>query len=48
MYTDNNTVVHWKTMKDDSKTLQRWFAKLEEYIFEVRHRKGKRTWDQMH
>ena len=41
VYTDNNAVVHWRTMKDDSKTHQRWFAKLEEFNFEVRHRKGK-------
>ena len=26
VYTDNNAVVHWRTMKDESKTHQRWFA----------------------
>ena len=41
VYKDNNAVVNLRLKMDNSKTFQRWFAKLDEFVFTVRHKKGK-------
>jgi hypothetical protein len=40
LYTDNNAVVYVMKNKDVSSKLMRWALKLQDFEFEIRHRKG--------